>query len=303
MEQNQIKKFAAFIMTFERESILLNTIDKIFSQTCPPDKIIIVDNSITTQTKEVIENLNQPNVVYYKVGYNSGPAGAAAIGLKLLSDEGYEWIYWGDDDDPPIFEDTFEILLKTANSVPNCGCVGSVGQYFNVKTGLIKRVPNEEITGEGAIEVDIIAGGMSKIVYGPMVKKHGIIPDEGLFFSFEDLDIDLKIKQAGYKILTDKSLYLRHRLHFNRTNVSKNRNKKKTNQTLIRDYYSMRNILIILKKNKLHLAFTITVLRFFYKMIIGFKHGLKYGIANSKIVIKAVKHFVGGKKGMVLIKV
>jgi len=131
-------KFAGFIMTFERATILEETLGKIFSQTVSPEKILIVDNSITKDTEELISKLNNPKVIYHKVGYNSGPAGAAKIGLTILASEGYDWIYWGDDDDPPFFNDTFEILLKVALSDSKCGCVGSVGQFLNKRTGFIK---------------------------------------------------------------------------------------------------------------------------------------------------------------------
>ncbi|MGG7036572.1 MAG: glycosyltransferase [Flavobacterium sp.] len=303
MELNKGNKFAAFIMTFEREHILSDTINKILSQTFPPQKILIIDNSFSDKTELLVNSLQYQNVFYHRVGYNSGPAGAAAIGLKLLANEGFEWIYWGDDDDPPVFEDTFEILLRTAMSINNCGCVGSVGQYFNRKTGLIKRVSNEEIENEGIIEVDTIAGGMSKIVNGPMVRKLEILPDERLFFSFEDLDIDIKIRKAGYKILADKSLYLRHRLHFNRINALSRKGLKKSETALVRDYYSMRNCLTILFKNKLYIAFAVTILRFLFKIGLGFKYGIKYGISNAKVVITAINHFVSGKRGKVLFEI
>jgi len=52
-----------------------------------------------------------------------------------------DWLI--DDDDPPLFPDVLEILLKIAVNEPNCGCVGAVGQYYNNNSGKIIRVKNE----------------------------------------------------------------------------------------------------------------------------------------------------------------
>lgn len=292
-----MKKFAAFVMTYERESILQDTIHKIFSQTFPPEKILIVDNSISLNTEKLIISLNDPRVKYHRVGYNSGPAGAAAIGLRMLAEEGYEWIYWGDDDDPPFFDDVFEIVLKIAMNDPNCGCVGAVGQFFNSKTGIIKRVPNETIKSSGTLAVDTIAGGMSKIVSGPMILKLGIVPEEKLFFSFEDLDLDLKIKKSGYSLLVDKSLYWRHRERAGRTNYKRKYLSKKDVSKFWRNYYSTRNLLYICFTNKLFLA---TVLQFciaFTKPFLNIKYGFSYFKNTLNINYLAVYHFFIGRYG------
>ena len=118
----------------------------------PPEKLLIVDNSFSNITQDLVKKINLPNLYYHKVGYNSGPAGAAAIGLKILSDEGYDWIYWGDDDDPPYFKNTFEILIEMAIQSNQVGCVGSVGQFLNFKTGFIKRVPDSYLQNYKTIE-------------------------------------------------------------------------------------------------------------------------------------------------------
>src|SRR5687768_7215833 len=94
-------KFAGFIMTYERSDLLLSTIKTIFDQTISPKKLLIIDNSKSDKTEILIKQLNDPRVFYHKQGYNSGPAGAARTGLQILAAEGYDWIYWGDDDDPP----------------------------------------------------------------------------------------------------------------------------------------------------------------------------------------------------------
>jgi len=292
--------FAAFVMTFERTHLINDTIDKLLVQSLPPEKILIIDNSISSKTQDFFSNYKNPKVEYFRVGKNLGPAGAAKIGLERLSQEGFKWIYWGDDDDPPFFKDNFEVLLKMADSIPDCGCVGAVGQYFNRKNGLIERVIDEELQKNGELKVDTIAGNMSKIINADVVLKNKVLPDESLFFGMEELDYDLRIQNAGFNLYVDRALYLRYRVQSNHLGKNVKRGLKKDSSRMQRDYYSTRNGLFILKKNGLMLALLINIFRIFYKMITSFKYGSNYGKRYSKYLWKALRHFTKGKKGRVV---
>ena len=292
--------FAAFVMTFERTHLINDTIDKLLVQSLPPEKILIIDNSITSKTQEFFSTYKNPKVEYFRVGKNLGPAGAAKIGLERLSQDGFKWIYWGDDDDPPFFKDNFEVLLNLADSIPDCGCVGAVGQYFNRKNGLIERVLDEELQKTGELKVDTIAGNMSKIIKADVVLKNKVLPDESLFFGMEELDYDLRMQKAGYNLYVDRSMYLRYRTQSNHLGKNVKRGLKKDSSRMQRDYYSTRNGLFIFKKNGLILALLINIFRIFYKMITSFKYGSNYGKRYSKYLWKALRHFLKGKKGRVV---
>jgi len=295
-------KFAAFIMTYKRVSILETTIIKLLSQTYPPQKIVVVDNDPEQSASIVISKFPNHLISYHAVGYNSGPAGAANAGLGVLIKEGYEWIGWMDDDDPPVFENTFEILLQTAVANENCGCVGTVGQYFNKKNGLMVRVADSKLEGSGSLVVDNIAGGMCKIVNAAVCTKANVFPDTSLFYGFEELDFDIRLQRAGYVLLTDKELYKKHRVYYNRVGLQYVRGLKKDMNRLWRDYYSTRNSLIILWNNGYYQALIISFFRFSLKLFTSFRYGLQYGILTCHMIIKAIFHFFIGKRGSILIK-
>jgi len=291
MENKEVSnRFAAFVMTYKRPVIAKQTIEALFNQTLPPEKVLIVDNDEFQSGKVLTEQLGHLPLTYYPVGYNSGPAGAAAIGLQLLADEGYQWIAWIDDDDPPYFVDVFERLLHLAAQNSNCGCVGVVGQFFDTKKGLIKRASNTILEGNGVLQVDTIAGNMLKIINAKLVKEQFVLPDASLFFGFEELDYDLQLQNAGYTLWVDQALFLRHRIYHNRLNFEK-KNTRKTERQLVRDYYSTRNLLFILNKNKLAQAFCYTLVRVIYKSLVAFRFGLRYGLKNLKYQIEAICHF------------
>jgi GT2 family glycosyltransferase len=298
---NESLNFAAFIMTYQRVATLESTIKALLNQSCPPQKILIVDNDPDKSAEVLLSKFSNILVEYHPVGYNSGPAGAAKIGLEILSTQGYKWIGWIDDDDPPIYNDTFEILLKKAELTDNCGCVGVVGQFFNKGNGLMVRVPDDELEGNGVLEVDNIAGNMCKIINADVCLKKKVYPDESLFFGFEELDFDLRMQEAGYVLVVDKELYKRHRVKFNRIGLQVKRGQKKDKNRIWRDYYSIRNSLIIQQKNKLFSAFFITIMRSVLKIISGFRYGVTYGNANARVILHALIHFLLGKRGKVSI--
>jgi GT2 family glycosyltransferase len=272
----------------------------LLAQSLSPEKVLIIDNSVSSKTQDFFSDYKNPKVEYFRVGKNLGPAGAAKIGLERLSQDGFKWIYWGDDDDPPFFNDTFEVLLNMANSLPECGCVGAVGQFFNRKNGLIDRVPDDALKTSGELKVDTIAGNMSKIINANVVLKNKVLPDETLFFGMEELDYDLRMQKAGYNLYVDRSMYLRYRMQSNHLGKNVKKGLKKDSNRMQRDYYSTRNGLYIFKKNGLALALLINIFRVFYKMIISFKYGSNYGKRHSKYLWKALRHFLKGKKGRVV---
>ena len=290
-------KFSLFIMTYCRPEILKITINKLVEQTCPPSKILIIDNDPQKSALPIANELSHINIEYYSIGWNSGPAGAAKIGLEILSKQGYEWIGWIDDDDPPLFKDTFEILLQRASEIKNCGCAGAVGQRFDISKAMMIRVPDEELEKEGIIYVDNIAGNMCKIINSSVVRENYILPDEKLFFGFEELDFDIRIKNIGYTLIADAGLYKRNRLYHNRMGFKIIRGQKKANDRLWREYYSTRNILFILARNKYYSAVFFTFLKSVVKIFYGFKFGLQYGLKNSKFITNAIIHFIINKKG------
>ena len=287
-------RFGAFIVTFNRPKVVLETIKVILDQTQPPELIWVIDNSNNRDTDFAIASLLDERVKYFHVGYNSGPAGAANIGLKLCADEGIDWILWGDDNDPPFFSDTFEKLLSIRNANPFCGVLGSVGHFFDRKKGIIKRVQTRLLQKKEFIEVDYVAGGMAMIVNAAMVKE-GVLPDPDLFFGFEELDFCLKAKRKGYSIIVHSGVFFRLREKHNRLEYDRPFYKKKGNP--VREYYSLRNLLFISDTLTLNTMRKRLIIKWLAKMIYGFRYGLGYGLKNFKYIFFAFYHYWRGVNG------
>ncbi|MDG1277530.1 MAG: glycosyltransferase [Algoriphagus sp.] len=287
-------RFGGFIITYQRPEILQKTIEETFKQTFPPEFLWIIDNSEDLATDHLIASIQDPRLRYYRMGYNAGPAGAAAKGLELCSKEALDWIYWGDDNDPPFRLDCFERLLSIRDLNPFAGVLGSVGQFFDRKKGVIKRVQTRLLEKKDVIEVDYVAGGMCMLVSGN-VAREGIAPDPDLFFGFEELDFCLKASRKGYSIVVDCKLFLEARAATGRLEFERPVYQKK--QNLSREYYSLRNLLMISDSLTLPAMKHQLIKKWFVKSLYGFRYGPKYGIKNFSLIMLAFWHYFKGING------
>ena len=288
------KFFAGFIITYNRPDILKRSIEKIFAQTFPPEKIWIIDNSEGSDTKDLIQSLDHYPLAYIQMGYNAGPAGAAAKGLEILGDAGYDWIYWGDDNDPPFRLDCFERLLNIKNIVPNTGVLGTVGHFFDLNSGVVNRTSNEQLHQDKFLKVDFVAGGMCMIVNGDLAR-NGVLPNPDLFFGFEELDFCLKVKQQGFEVVVDSGLFLQAREASDRMGFIKPKYIKKDN--LSREYYSLRNLLMIADSLGSSMMKLRLLVRWSLKMVYGYRFGFSYGNQNFKMIKMAFWHYLIKKSG------
>ncbi len=285
-------------MTYKREEILKETIEHLLAQSLPPSKILIVDNDPNCSAKLIWQQLAHPQIAYHSVGYNSGPAGAAFHGLKILFAEGWEWVLWMDDDDPPLFKDSMEELFNIPQqySEPTkIGMLGAVGVLFDAAQAKTIRLADDQL--QGIIEVDNIAGSQLPLIHR-RVFEAGVFPSPELFFGFEELDFSLAIKRAGFKILVSGENLKRHREHANRLNFSRGLYAKKDIQKLWREYYTLRNLIhILIKKEKNWQGVFRLWSKGFFKSIYGFRYGFAYGWRNLQYLHLGFWHGFTGKLG------
>ncbi len=298
MEISYPYSFAAFVITKDRTEILISTIGKLFEQTLVPDYILIVDNSESAETKSKIQLWADDRIGYHSVGYNSGPAGGAYWGLKLLFEKGFDWVLWVDDDDPPKFNNLFEDLFQIVNANDNqfLGIVGAVGERFNCKKAKIIRLKDDQL--KGYLDVDTISGNMFPLV-SKRVWARGILPTAEFFFGFEDLDFCLATKRAGFHILTSGDVHLNHRIETGRLNLNNKTYNKRSHESLWREYYSIRSLIfIMLYQEKKLVGSCLVIIRNILKSLFVFKFGFGYGFKTFIMIWKGLIDGILGRLGM-----
>lgn len=237
-------KLGVFLATFHRTDVLRLSIQNLFEQSHPPDILLVVDNASDPETEESIKERNDPRISYLAMGKNLGSAGGAAVGVQWLLEQGCDYIYLGDDDDPPLTQDTIERVMKIVTG--NSEIVGgaAVGAKWNWETGEPVRFADEELTG--VIDVDVVGGNNHLILDRRIVEKVGI-PNAELFFGNWDYEYCLRIRRANYRILVDGELMTRYRKRNRRLNLKRPVLSKRQKSALWRDYYVTRNSIFMMR--------------------------------------------------------
>ncbi len=283
-------RFGAFVITFNRPLILKNTLQCILEQTKPPDLTLVVDNGNSGETKAVAELFTHQNVIYHAMKENLGPAGASAYALQWLVAQGFDWIYWGDEDDPPQFANTLERVLAVAleNDSPNLGAVGAVGALFDWKKGESVRLPDHKL--KGAVSVDSIGGNSQLIVRKEVIRSVGV-PDARLFFGYYEPEYCLRIRRAGFRLLVDGDLMWKHREKFGRLNLERQRALISVYpyEIIWRRYYRTRNYIFMMRETfgRPDLARKETI-KAIFRALFSWVRGFKYGYAFTRLQLRGV---------------
>ena len=282
-------RLGAFVTTLNRPAILKTTLQVLLSQTKSPDHILIVDNGATAESQAVVATFPSNRVAYRAMPENVGPAGAAAYALDRLGRHGCDWIYWGDDDNPPRSVDTIERLLRMATTGgDDVGAVGAVGAMWDWTRGEMLRLPDEALNG--VIRVDIIAGGSQLIVRRETVANVGV-PDSRLFFGLEDLEYCLRIGNAGYRLLVSGEMMMELRARAGHLNRSPRRSfvPHHSPASLWRQYYSTRSYIFAMNTTfrRPDLARRES-LKAAARAFRSWSRGLKYGSACTALQLRAV---------------
>jgi GT2 family glycosyltransferase len=91
------------IVTYNRAHLLKLCVDAVLHQTCPPTKIIIVDNGSTDDTVKVIGEIisSSPSVIHLRFTSNIGGSGGFYEGINLAMGKFDDWLWLMDDDALP----------------------------------------------------------------------------------------------------------------------------------------------------------------------------------------------------------
>ena len=87
---------SVIIPTYNREKTILKSINSVLKQTYKDIEVIIVDDCSTDNTEEIIKNIDDKRIIYYKLKENSGACVARNKGIDLAKGE---FIAFQDSDD------------------------------------------------------------------------------------------------------------------------------------------------------------------------------------------------------------
>lgn len=240
---------AAFVITFRRPQVAAGTVRRLLLQSRPPDHVLVVDNGASPETADAVRSAGRERVTYQPLAANPGPAGAAAHALARLRDQGFAWILWVDDDNPPRTDDTLARLwtLIATEAGPDVAGVAAVGSRWDWRRGETRRLRDDELTG-GPCEVDVAGGGQNLIVRSSVLGDDRL-PDPDLFFGLEEFAFCLRLRLDGYRLLVDGPLMREYRRLAGRLGHRARRRpgRRYPPHALWRRYYTTRNYIHLMR--------------------------------------------------------
>lgn len=278
-----------FVITFRRPCVLAETLATLFAQSDPPDEVLVVDNAGCPETARVVAE--QPRALYRDAEGNRGPAGAAALGVHWALERGFDWIYWGDDDDPPRTSDTLERLLRLAASLDDreVGGVAAFGARWDWDRGELVRPQDHELRG-GPLAIDAAGGNSQLLLRAEAVETIGL-PDETLFFGLEEIEYCLRLRRQGYGLWVDGDLLFEYRTLAGRLGATPRRRAVTplSRGQIWRQYYHTRNTIHLMRRTFDHpqLARREAV-RALARALLSFRRGLGFGARFAVLQLRGV---------------
>jgi len=253
-------KIAAVLVTYNRLSLLQESVEAIASQTVKADVLIVVNNGSTDGT---FEWLNKQNNITAINKNNDGSAGAYYAGIKHAYNKGFNYIWLMDDDGIP-FNNALEELVNAAKIVPDfsflCSKIISAdGSFMNVPlvdTSLSKYdYPVWGQYAENGITRVKNATYISLFINSAHLKAAGL-PSKDFFFWADDIDFTTRLARRAPGYMAGKSI-VKHL----RENPSAVSILTETNASRIRlHYYNIRNGLYLSRRDNKLLAYCIDLL-------------------------------------------
>lgn len=273
------------IANWNGEKLIDKCLESLENQSFKDFKIYIIDNDSKDNSKEVIKTYNKRlNIDLIEMSYNSGFAPANNIGIKKAINDGCDYILTLNNDvEVPINSlknamneiysneefDVFQLFMINYFNKNVCDAAG-----LKFKKDLIPvQVGFKESVSDILSKDDIIIEGVcaGAAIYSTRALEKVKLDDNNYFDSnffayFEDVDLSLRLKAAGFKfkLLRESIVYHMHSATGGKTNGFK-------------EYYLTRNLFMYTKRNQ-----TIED----YKL-----HKKEYYIRFLKTLIKNINNF------------
>ena len=201
-------KVFIIILNWNQWDITLQCISSIFKSTYSNFQIVLVDNcSETEPPQEMVSLFDKIKFIKNPSNYGFGKGNNPGIKYALEHGAEYTWLL---NNDTEVKENTLSKLVSFMEANPKVGVTGSVTYNLPDKATL-------QIYGGSRLNIlrcyvipckygetpDYISGA-SMFIRAQALKDAGLF-DEKFFMYWEDVDLNLRIKEKGWKVLPSKN--------------------------------------------------------------------------------------------------
>lgn len=167
-----------------------------------PSRVVVVDNGSRGGAPHALA-AEFPGCEVIALERNHGFAAAANRGMAAALDQGARWV-WLLNSDLELPPHGLAQLKECAQRDPRCGLAGPLlgnidgsvqargGGSVDLRTGMVRHALRE------SDRVDYLSGACL-LLRAAMLRETGLF-DEGYFFSFEDVDLAWRAREAGWSL-------------------------------------------------------------------------------------------------------
>ena len=187
-------------------------------------RCVIVDNGSTNDSVEQLKR-HVPDVALIRHPTNSGFAAGNNFGLKHALENGADYVLFLNND-TTVATDLLDRLVDTASAQANIGAVGAKIYFFDdpqrvwwaggklqLASGVITNLGYGELDSNAAtkpFEVDYITGCVVMVKRAVLLKVGNWA--EEYFHTAEDVDLSVRIRQAGYRLVVNPVAHVWHKV-------------------------------------------------------------------------------------------
>jgi len=236
------------VLTWNSAAVIGDCISSVLASELPL-KVCVVDNGSTDGTPELVAS-SFPQVELIQTGENLGYAGGNNVGLAELLSRGVEYVFVLNPD-AIVEPDTVGRLLERADADAELAAVSPVityrdsdriwygGSEINWRTGETPHSCEGRVLGSVPVaKFTARFCGCAALLRSSALTRVGLF-DERFFLYFEDTELSVRLRKAGFKIGVESSAVCRHA---NSTSTGGGRSG-------VYQYYMTRNRLVLLAEH------------------------------------------------------
>jgi GT2 family glycosyltransferase len=299
------RRVLGVLVTYKRPRLLGLCLREIARQRQTPDLVVVVDNDSLRTGATVVSDWRASGlpVEYLPASDNLGPAGGYNLGFESLlrrADDDDLVVLFDDNDpiaSPEVLAELTRFFEEMLTRDPATAGVGTRGSPFDYRRALAVPVPAERM--HGPIGVDHLTGdGVPLYLAGALRQSGGFDPQ--LFFAFEELELGLRLRDAGHRLYVHGELASR----IPNSRSSRERSHKPAvglGPVTWRRYYSLRNLLcILIRHGERGSAIRVAVVRGVGKPIVNMPRSPGLALAHLRLNLRAIADAKAGRLGRTL---
>ncbi len=220
-------KVVALVVTFNRCELVTRVVTALGRGSVLPDEILVVDNSSTDDTVEVLRGLGASGnalvpLTVIELDHNSGGAGGFHAGLEAALERAADLVWMMDDDGVPA-DDCLELLLPHAAD-PS----GFRGDFIGPavvaehdpsrlcfpirlpgRSTVVHQLADVERASRDGLVADVVIPFNGVLVTRQLVTRIGLVREE-FFIWGDDVEYLWRARRAGARIATVVAARFRH---------------------------------------------------------------------------------------------